>query len=121
MIAAASFLIAIIGAWLWTSFAAPPITRSLGMPMVSGWRLDRHNRHMSKRGYVWGCGVFAVGSGLFLFITLRQCLYCELLTKRLPHLSGPTLAIRLIVCLAGGWLFGVLTAPQHEMSDFPFR
>ena len=22
---------------------------------------------------------------------------------------------------AAGWVFGVLTAPQHEMSDFPLR
>lgn len=117
----ASFLIAILGAWLWTGFAAPAVARSFGLPMVSGWRLDRCNRHLSKPDYVWGCGVFAVGTGLFALLNLRQCLYCELTANRLPHFSGSILALRLIICLAGGWLFGILTPPQQEMSDFPLR
>jgi len=116
----ASFLVAVLCAWLWTAFVAPPITRSLGVPMVSGWRVGKRNRHLSKQDYVWGCGVFAAGSGLFLCLALWQCLYCRLVANRFPHLGGRALAIRLIICLAGGLLFGILTAPQHEMSDFPF-
>ena len=121
MIASASVLIAILGAWVWASFVAPAIARSFGVPIASGWRLDRHNQHLRKLHYVWGCGAFAVGSGLFLFITLRQYLYCMLIAARFPHLTGPSLALRLIICVAAGWLFGVFTVPQHEISDFPIR
>ncbi len=118
MIALSSFLIAILGAWLWTGYVAPAISRNFGVPIVSGWRLDRRNRYLSKLHYVWGCGVFAVGSGLFFFITLRQCLCCLLIAESFPRLRGPQLGLRLIISLAAGWLFGVSTAPQHEMSDF---
>jgi hypothetical protein len=121
VVASASFLIAILSAWLWTSSVAPAISRSFGVPMASGWRLVRRNQHLGKLHYVWGCGVFAGASGLFFFITLRQWLYCKLMTGRFPALSGPHLALRLIICLAAGWLFGVCTAPQHEMSDFPLQ
>ena len=121
MIPSASLFVAIVAAWLWTGFAVPPITRSFGVPMVSGWRLGKRNRHLNKQDYVWCCGVFAVGSGLFLFIMLWQSLYCILVAGRFPHLGGRTLAIRMIVCLAGGLLFGIFTAPRHEMSDFPLR
>lgn len=69
---------------------------------------------------MWGLGAFAAGSGLFWFITLRQYLCCMLIAARFPHLSGPSLALRLIICTAAGWLFGVFTVPQHGMSDFPF-
>lgn len=121
MIASASFLIAVLGAWLWASFVAPAIARGFGVPMASGWRLDRRNQHLSKLHYVWACGVFAAGSGLFLFITLRQYLCCILIAGAFPRVSGSYLALRLIICLAAGWFFGVFTAPQHEMSDFPLR
>jgi len=121
VIASASFLIALLGAWLWTSFVAPAIARGFGVPMASGWRLNRRNQHLGRLNYVWGCGMFAGGSGLFLFITLRQYLCCILIAATFPHLSGPSLALRLIICLAAGWLFGVFTAPQREMSDFPLR
>ena len=121
MTASASFLIAILGAWAWTGFVAPAIARGFGVPMASGWRLDRRNQYLSKLYYVWACGVFAAGSGLFLFITLRQCLYCGLSVGRFPHLSGPTVAVRLIICSAAGWLFGVLSAPRHEVSDLPLQ
>ena len=59
--ALASFLMATLGVWLWTGFAAPPVARSFGQPMLSGWRLDRRNRYLSKPDYVWICGVFARG------------------------------------------------------------
>jgi hypothetical protein len=118
VIASAHLLTAILGAWLWTSFVAPAISRGFGVPMASGWRLSRRNQHLSKVHYVWGCGVFAVGSGLFLFVTLRQYLYCILIVGKLPHLSGPHLALRLTICLAAGLIFGIFTAPLREMSDF---
>jgi hypothetical protein len=65
VIASASIFIAAMGAWLWTSFVAPVIARGFGVPMVSGWRLNRCNQHLSKSDYMWGCGAFAVGTGLF--------------------------------------------------------
>ena len=121
MIASASFLIAVLGAWLWSSFVAPVIARGFGVPMLSGWRLNRRNQHLSKPDYVWGCGAFAVGTGLFTFLTLRQCLYCTIEYVRFPHLAGSYLGLRLVICVAAGLLFGVFTAPHHEMSDFPLR
>jgi hypothetical protein len=121
VIASASLVIAIMGAWLWTSFVAPAIARGFGVPIASGWRLNRRNQHLSKVHYVWGCGVFAGGSGLFLFVLLRQYLYCILIVGRFPHLSGPNLASRLIICLAAGLVFGIFTAPQRETSDFFLR
>lgn len=119
--ASASLLIAILGAWLWTSFAAPTIARGFGVPILSGWRLVRRDQHLIKPHYVWGCGVFAVGSGLFLFLTLRQYLYCRLVIHGSAHLTGPYLALRLIICWFAGWLFGLFTAPQNAMSDFRLR
>lgn len=121
MISLASLLIAILGAWVWAGFVVPAALRGFGVPMASGWRLGRRNQHLSKLHYVWGCGVFALGSGLFLLITLRQYLCCMLTVDRFPHVSAPDIAARLIICLTAGWLFGVFTAPQHEMSDFPLR
>ena len=121
MIALASFVVAISVAWPWSSFVAPAIIRIFGVPMASGWRLARRNQHLSKLHYVWGYGVFSVGSGLFLFATIRQCLYCKLIVDRFPHLSGPNLALRLLICLAAGLLFGAFTAPEREMSDFLLR
>ncbi|MGA8428808.1 MAG: hypothetical protein WB729_03230 [Candidatus Sulfotelmatobacter sp.] len=121
MIALVTCLIAILGAWLWTSFAAPAICRAFGVPMVSGWRLARQNQRLTKPYYVRACGLFAIGSGLFLFFTLKQCLYCSLIVGRFPHVSGTILAVRLIVCLMAGWIFGVFTAPQTGMSGFPLR
>jgi hypothetical protein len=117
----ASFLIAILGAWLWTSFAAPAIARGFGVPMLSGWRLVRRNQHLMNTHYVWACGVFTVGSGLFLFLTLRQYLYCRLVMHGFSQLTGPYLALRLIICFVAGWLFGLFTAPRNTMSNFPLR
>lgn len=84
-------------------------------------RFSEMEEVLRKPEYVWGCGVFAVGSGLFVLITLRGCIYCELTANRLPHFGGLVLALRLIICLFGGWLFGSITAPQNEVSDFPLR
>ena len=121
MIASADILIAGLAAWLWTSFVAPVIARGFGVPIVSGWRLNRRNQHLSKSEYVWGCGAFAFGTGLFTFLTLRQCLYCIITSDKLPHLAGSYLGPRLLLCIAAGWLFGVFTAPQREVSDFPLQ
>jgi hypothetical protein len=121
VITSASLLVAILGAWVWTSFVVPAIARGFGVPMASGWRLGRRNQDLRKLHYVWGCGVFAVGSGLFLFITLRQFLCCKLITGRFPPPDEPYLALRLIICLAAGWLFGVFTAPRQEIADFFLR
>jgi hypothetical protein len=112
-----SLLIAILVAWLWAGFAAPAIVRNFGVPIVSGLRLARQNRHLYKPYYIWGCGVFAVGLGLFLLFTLRQYLCCLLIAAKLPHQGERELAIRLIICLAMEWLFGVFTAPELEISD----
>jgi hypothetical protein len=54
VIASASFLIAVRGAWLWSSFVAPVIARGFGVPMVPGWRLSRRNQHLSEPDYVMG-------------------------------------------------------------------
>ena len=111
-------LVAILIAWVWISFVAPAIARGFGVPMISGWRLSRRNQHLNRLDYVWGCGVFAVGVGLFLFLTLRQCLYWELVCGRIPSLREPYVALRLIICLGAGWPFGFFTAPLRQMS-FP--
>jgi hypothetical protein len=69
MMALADFLIPILAAWLWTGFVAPAVLRGFGVPLASGfWRLDRRNRHLSKQQYVRGVGVFAWGTGMFLFL-----------------------------------------------------
>lgn len=89
--------------------------------MASGWWLNRRNQHLSKPDYVWGCGAFAVGTGLFALLTLRQCLYCIIACVRFPHLVGSYLGLRLLICVVAGLLFGVFTAPQREVSDLPLR
>jgi hypothetical protein len=39
--------------------------------MASGqWKWNRRNQHLSKRQYVWSFGVFAWGTGAFLFFAL---------------------------------------------------
>jgi hypothetical protein len=119
LIAWASFAISILCAWVWASYLAPAIIRGFGVPVASGWRLVRRNQYLSRLHYVWGCGVAAVGSGLFLFISLRQCMCCFLIAHKFPRVSGPYLGLRLIICLGAGWLFGVFTAPQYETLEFP--
>jgi len=113
-----SLLIAILIAWLWTGFVARAFVRKFGVPIVSDWRLARQNRPLYKAYYIWGCGVFAVGLGLFLLFTFMQYLCCMLIAGKLPHQGERELAIRLIICLAMGWLFGVFTVPELEISDF---
>jgi hypothetical protein len=115
-----SWLVAILCGWLWASFVAPAAIRSLGIPMVSGWQLIRSNRYLSRRQYIWGCGVLAVGSGLFWFLTIRPEMFCLLTVNRFVHQSGVILAVRLILCMGAGWFFGLITA-QSEMSDFILR
>jgi hypothetical protein len=115
-----SLLIAILIAWLWTGFVAPAFVPNFGVPIVSGWRLARQNRHLYKPYYIWGCGVFAVGLGLFLLFTLTQYLCCMLIATKLPHQGERELAIRLIIWLAMGWLFDLFTVPELAISDFIF-
>jgi len=91
--ALASFLMATLGVWLWTGFAAPPVARSFGQPMLSGWRLDRRNRYLSKPDYVGICGVFAVGSELFVLLTLRAMPVLRIDSPSTAALQRPTLVL----------------------------
>lgn len=116
----APFLVATLVAWVWAAFAAPGIGRSFGVPMISGWNLVRRNQHLSKLDYVRGCGLFAVGSALFIFLTLKQYLYCEFTVGKPPNFHGSYMWLRLVIFLVAGWVFGIATAPYQKVSDLPF-
>lgn len=122
MIFLGNYLIAILAALLWAGFLAPAILRALGVPMAYGlWRLDRRNKHLSKRQYIWGFGVVTWGVGMILFNTI--CSY--LVSKPIPDRPAQTSAARTVVGLLSslimGWLFGVLSAPRNNSSGLPVR
>jgi hypothetical protein len=118
---AASFVIALLLAWVWAAFVAPAISRGFGLPMLSGWNFIRRNQHLSKSDYVRSCGVVAVGSGLFLLLTFKQVMYCELVVGKPPYFKGSYMGERLIICLLAGWIFGSATAPAQNITDLPVR
>ena len=67
----ARYLIPFCTTVLWVGLLAPLILRGFGTPMAIGfWRLDRLNRHLSKRQYLWGYGVFSFGVG---YSSVRRC------------------------------------------------
>lgn len=114
------FLVAIACALLWIGIMAPAILRGFGVPVAFGSRrVDRLNQHLSKTQYVWACGVFSWGLGMFLFFTVLRYLEWKLLGDRFSFASY--IIVGLPVWVAAGWLFGVFTAPhrrvQHRLSD----
>ena len=120
VISAASWLTAVLVAWLWASFVAPAALRAFGIPTVSGWQLVRRNRHLARPYYIWACGAFAFGLGLFWALTIRQEMCCLLTTRTLAQMTRTSFGLRLILCVGAGWVYGLLTAPQGEMSDLLF-
>ena len=117
MIALGDFVIPALAALMWIGFAAPTILRALGVPMAYGlWRLDRRNQHLSKRQWVWGLGVFSMGVGGALLLTLRYYLPRGLTGERHSH-PGASSLVGLISSLAIAWLVANLTAPQPRISD----
>jgi len=117
MIALRGFVIPALVALTWIGFVAPTILRAFRVLMAYGWwRMDRRNRHLSKRQYVWSFGVFSMGIGVFFLTALRDYLPWELAGERHSHLEASVL-IRLIISLAIGWLVTSLTVPQQRISD----
>ena len=111
-----SFFIALLSAWLWTWFVAPAILRAFGVPMVSGqWRWNRRNEHLSKRQYVWGYGVFAWGTGMFLFFARRDYLSWRMLGDTFSHPTPARVLLELIIFLGAGWTVGAYAAPEHNI------
>ena len=124
MIALASFFIAIVCGLLWMGVVAPAILRSFGVPVAIGARrIDRHNQHLSRTQYIWACGVFQWGVGMFVFFTLSKYLDWRLLGDRFSYLSlTPVhMIVWLLSWLAAGWLFGVWIAPHRESTDLSGR
>jgi hypothetical protein len=112
--ALASPFIALLSAWLWTWFVAPAILRAFGVPMVSGqWRWNRRDKHLSKRQYVWGYGVFAWGTGMFLFFVLTDYLSWRMLGDRFSRPTPVRVALELVIFLGAGWTVGAYGAPKH--------
>jgi len=89
--------------------------------MLSGWNFIRSNQHLSKSDYVRSCGVVAIGSGLLLFLTLKQLMYCELVAGKQPYLKGSYVGVRLIICFLAGRIFGTATAPAQKITDLPVK
>ena len=116
--ALANFLIATACGLLWIGFAAPAILRLFGLPVAFGaWRTDRRNQHLTKRQYVWVCGVFGWGVGMFLFFTISSYLDWRLLGDKFSHLSFLRISGEFLTWLAAGWLFGVFSAPHRKHAN----
>lgn len=108
MTTVANFLIAAACGLVWTNFAAPGILRAFGVPVAFGmWRIERRNQSLNRTQYVWACGVFMWGLGMFLFFeTLFYLVKTPLPTFR-----------TLLTWLAAGWLIGVFGARHREHAD----
>jgi hypothetical protein len=113
--ARASFLMSLLAAWLWAWFVAPAILRAFGVPMASGqWRWNRRNQHLSKRQYVWGYGVFAWGTGMFLLFALRDYLSWKMIGDSFSHPTPARVVLELFIFLGAGWTGGAYGAPGHN-------
>jgi hypothetical protein len=98
--------------------AAPGILRIFGVPVAYGTlRIDRRNQHLSRTQYVWTCGVFRWGLGMFLFFAMSRYLDWRLLGDKFSYLSPMRTLGLLLTWLAAGWLFGVFGAPHREDAD----
>ena len=102
--------------------AAPAILRGIGVPVAfGGRRLDRRNQHLSRTQYIWACGVFEWGVGMFVFFTVAKYLEWKLLGERFSYLSPVHIIVGLLTWLGVGWLFGALSAPHREGTDLSGR
>jgi hypothetical protein len=108
-------LIAMACALSWMGIVAPAILHSL--PIDFGlWGVARR-KFLGKTHYVWAFGVFSYGLGMFLFSMISKYLEWKLLGDRFSHTSPTHIIVGLLIWLAGGWLFGVFTAPQRNGVD----
>jgi len=113
------FLIAILSWLFWIGVVAPAILLRLGVPIAFGlWRIDRRNQSLSRKQYVWAVGVFTFGIGMFFFSATFQ--YDDWKLVGAP-MSPMHIMVRLLGCLAGGWLFGLLSAPHRKGTDLTGR
>ena len=120
--ALANFLIALACGLVWMGFAGPAILRAFGVPVAFGtWRIDRRNQYLNRAQYVWACGVFRWGLGMFLFFAISKYLDWRLLGNRFSYLSPMRTFGLLLTWLAAGWLFGVFSAPHREDADSASR
>jgi hypothetical protein len=116
--ALANFLIAIACGLLWVGFAAPAILRTFGVPVAFGaWRIDRRNQHLKRTQYVWACGVFMWGLGMFVFSTIFRYLDWRLLGDKFSHLSAMRVLEEFLTWLVVGLAFGVFSAPHRKHAD----
>ena len=99
-------------------FAAPAILRTFGVPVAFGvWRIDRSNQHLNRTQYVWACGVFRWGIGMFVFFTISRYLDWRLLGDKFSRLSPMGIFGAFLAWIAAGWVFGVFSAPHRERAD----
>jgi hypothetical protein len=121
MIVLVGFCIAIVCVLLWIGVLAPAILRAFGVPRAMGIRrIDRGNQRLSRTQYIWACGVFEWGGGMFVFSTVSNYVG-GLFGDRFAFLSPGRMIGWLLTWLAGGWLFGILTAPHREGTDLSGR
>jgi hypothetical protein len=112
--AIANFLIAGACGAMWTGLVAPTILRTFGVPVAFGmWRINRRNQNLSRTQYVWGCGVFMWGLGMFLLFVISRYLDWKLLGVKIPI----RIFWSLLTWLTAGWLLGVLSARLREDAD----
>jgi hypothetical protein len=123
MIVLAAYLIAIVCGLLWMAVVTPAILRAFGVPVaIAIWRLDRRNQHLGRTQYIWACGVFQWGVGMFVFFTVSRYLESRLLGERFSSFLSPVgITVGLLTWLAVGWLFGVFSAPHREGTDLSGR
>jgi hypothetical protein len=118
MTALTNSLIGLTLGLLWMGFAAPAILRAFGVPVAMGiWRIDRHNQHLSMSQFVWACGVFRWGVGMFSYFTITRYLDWRLLGDRFSYMSPKLLLVELAISLGLGWVFGVFSAPLRTGGD----
>jgi hypothetical protein len=122
MTALANSLIGITCGLLWMGFAGPAILRALGLPVAFGmWRMDRRNQHLDRTQYVWTCGVFRCGLGMFLYFTISRYLDWRLLGDKFSYLSPRVIFVGLFICLGAGWVSGLFGAPHRTGADSTSR
>jgi hypothetical protein len=112
----AIFVIAIALTLLWASLVAPAILRAFGLPVAYGKRWLDH-RHLSRTQYVWACGVFEWGLGMFLFFIVYRYLKGRLLGDRFLYPSPTNFVVGLLIWIAAGWVFGVISARNRHSAD----
>lgn len=112
-------LLALIGslacAWLWIGVVAPLIARTFGVPMKVGlWRVDRQNRHLTRRQFFWSFGLLGWAVGMFLLFFLFDHLDWSILGS--SHPSVRRTVASLIGSIVGGVAVGSLGYPGEKIT-----